>query len=384
MHEKIANVHTMQKKRNMSQVAQTVEKCTSPTACAHSVATMEDAQSSRKKHQSKIPTIGIDLLGGDLKTPDHVLETLHALYSEIKDPFCLTVFATPEITTHIETFRKANGLKEHEFNIIVTQEIIDMDDDPLLSIRKKKGASMFKGIHLLKEKKIDAFVSTGNTGALIASATMLLPMLSGISRAALITLLPTQKKPVAVIDVGANIECTPVHLVHFAKMGIAYQKSRGIEKPIVGLLNIGTEEKKGRRELRETYQLLQEFNQKETLFAGNVEGKEIFTGNIHVLVTDGFTGNVFLKTAEGISSFILQTMHKNKKQIPFSKPLLKRLEMELYSAEYPGAILCGIDGVIMKCHGDASPEALKYGFKGALDLIQNNFLSKIKDQLSQS
>lgn len=371
----------MQKKENMFQVVQTVEKCTSPTVCVPSADTMEERQSSQKKRQSKVPTIGIDLLGGDLKTPDHILETLQVLYSELKDPFCLTLFATPEMATPIETFRKVKGFKEHELEVIVTEEVIEMDDDPLISIRKKRGASMFTGMKLLKEKKIDALLSTGNTGALIASATMTLPMLSGISRAALITLLPTQKDPVAVIDVGANIECSPVHLVHFAKMGIAYQKSRGIKKPIVGLLNIGTEEKKGRRELRETYQLLQEFNQEEAPFAGNIEGKEVFTGNIHVLVTDGFTGNIFLKTAEGISSFILETMHKNKSLIPFSKPLLKRLEEELYSAEYPGAILCGVDGIIVKCHGDASPEALKYGFKGAVKLVQNDFLSKIKSQL---
>lgn len=382
MREKIVSVHTMQKKKNIFQLAQTVEKCTSPTACAHSVDTTRDAQSSQKKQQSNIPAIGIDLLGGDLKTPDHILETLHVLYSEIKGSFRLTLFAAPEMAASVEAFRRAKGLKEHEFDVIITEEVIDMDDDPLLSIRKKKNASMFTGMRLLKEKKIDALVSTGNTGALIASATMTLPMLSGISRAALVTLLPTQKEPVAVIDVGANIECSPLHLVHFAKMGIAYQKSRGIEKPIVGLLNIGTEEKKGRRELRETYQLLQEFDQEDAPFAGNIEGKEVFTGNIHVLVTDGFTGNVFLKTAEGISSFILETMHKNKSMIPFSKSLLIRLENELYSAEYPGAILCGVDGIIMKCHGDASPEALKFGFEGALKLVQNNFLSKIKSQLS--
>lgn len=148
------------------------------------------------------------------------------------------------------------------------------------------------------------------------------PCFSGSPRAALITLLPTQKDTVATIDVGANIECTSEHLVNFTKMGVAYQKSRGIEKPTVGLLNIGTEEKKGRRELRETYQLLQNFNPDESPFLENVEGKEVFTGRINVLVTDGFTGNIFLKTAEGISSFVLDTMRKNKGLIPPLNPSL--------------------------------------------------------------
>lgn len=381
MREKTVSVHTTQRKRNMSQLAQTVEKCTSPTVCANSVGFTEDAQSFQKKRRSNTPTIGIDLLGGDHHDITHVLETLHALFTEGSNPFYLTVFSTPEMAEAIEAFRIAYSLSEAQLQTIITEEIIKMDDDPLHAIRKKKNSSMRLGMQHLKEKKIDAFVSTGNTGALIASAKTTLPMLTGISRAALITLLPTQQDPVAVIDVGANIECTPEHLVHFAKMGVAYQRSRGIEKPTIGLLNIGTEEKKGRQELRETYQLLQGFNPEESPFIGNVEGKEVFTGGIDVLVTDGFTGNVFLKTAEGISSFILETMRKNKSLIPFSKSLLGRVEKELYSAESPGAILCGVDGIILKCHGDATPESLKHGFHAALSLIQNNFLAKLKKQL---
>lgn len=365
----------------MLQVAQTAENRTSPTECAHSVDTMEDAPSFRK-HKSKVPHLGIDLLGGDFVSPDHVLGTLHALYSEVATPFCLTVFATPEIAVYIEAFKKANNLKEKDLEIFQTEEIIHMDDDPLYAIRKKKHSSMCLGMKLLRDRHIDALVSTGNTGALIASAKLFLPMLQGISRTALITLLPTKKEPIAVIDVGANIQCTPEHLVHFAQMGIAYQKAREIKKPTVGLLNIGVEEKKGRAELRETYKLLQTFNGEETIFAGNVEGKKVFSGDIHVLVTDGFTGNIFLKTAEGLSSFILDTMKKNQNLIPFSKPLLQHLEAELYSAEYPGAILCGIDGVIIKCHGDAGPEALKCGVQGAINLLQGKFLDKIKLELN--
>ena len=381
MRAKIVSVRITQKKRNMLQVAQTVEKCTSPTECAHSVDTTEDA-ASFQRHKSNIPHLGIDLLGGDLASPDHVLETLRALFSEIDDPFCLTVFATPEMAIHIEAFKKANDLKEKQLEIFQTEEVIHMDDDPLYAIRKKKQSSMCLGMKLLRDRQIDALVSTGNTGALIASAKLFLPMLQGISRAALITLLPTKKEPIAVIDVGANIHCTPEHLVHFAQMGIAYQKARGIQKPIVGLLNIGTEEKKGRAELRETYQLLQEFNTHEAVFAGNIEGKEVFSGEIQVLVTDGFTGNVFLKTAEGLSSFILDAMKQSQSFLPFSKPLLKHLEAELYSAEHPGAILCGVDGVIIKCHGDANAEALKCGVQGAINLLQGKFLYKIKIELA--
>lgn len=362
----------------MLHVVQTVEKCTSPTECAHSVDTTEGARSSQKS-RSKPLHLGFDLLGGDIVSPDHVLETLHSLYSEIRDPFCLTIFATPDLAIHIEAFKEANGINEKELEVLQTEEIIHMDDDPLHSVRKKKDSSMCLGMQLLRDKQIDALVSTGNTGALIASAKLYLPMLQGISRAALITLLPTKKDPIAVIDVGANIHCTPEHLLHFAHMGIAYQKARGIKAPQIGLLNIGSEEKKGRAELRETYRLLQE---SEPHFIGNVEGKEVFSGNLHVLVTDGFTGNVFLKTAEGLSSFVLDIMKSNQSLLPFSKPLLNRLEAELNSAEHPGAILCGVDGLIIKCHGDANAAALKLGVQGALQLLQENFLERIKSQLT--
>ena len=361
----------------MSRLAPTVEKCTFLTGCVPSVDTMEGVPLSLKS-RNKIPHIGIDLLGGDHTSSDYVAQTLQALFSGVELPLSLTLFTTPELSPSLK------ALNIETLHIIETTEVITMDDDPLQALRKKKGSSMHQGLHLLKEGKIDAFLSTGNTGALVGAATMSLSKLPGISRSALITLLPTQQEPVAVIDVGANIECTPEHLVQFAKMGRAFQKSRGIPSPKIGLLNIGTEEKKGRTELRETYQLLQELNTKETIFAGNIEGKEVFSGNIHVLVTDGFTGNVFLKTAEGISSFILETMRQNKSLLPFSKALLNRLEAELYSAESPGAILCGVNGIVLKCHGDATPAAIASSTKSLLTLIENNFLDTLTAELSAS
>jgi len=368
----------------MSQIAQTAENPDSPIECVHSVATTE-AERLFPKSKSKIPLVGIDLLGGDHHHPEYILDTLHGIYRRVNDPLRLLVFATPDICSRIESFQELHSelMPKNSLFHYEVEEVIHMDDDPLLAIRRKRDSSMSVGMRLLKENKIDALVSTGNTGALIANARMHLPLLEGIQRSALITLLPTKKSPIAVLDVGANIECTPENLVQFAQMGLAYQKSRGISHPRIGLLNIGTEEKKGRGELRETYKLLQKFNTSDEapIFIGNVEGKEIFSGNVDVLVTDGFTGNVFLKTAEGISSFILETLHENQAILPFSKPLLNRLEKELYSAEYPGAIICGVDGIIMKCHGDANPEALTNGVQGAIRLVNGHFIAKMKQQL---
>mgnify|MGYP001492483288 CR=1 FL=1 len=336
------------------------------------------------KSKHKIPLIGVDLLGGDNHQGEHLLEVIKGLFNEVVEPFRLLVFATPEITLKIKQFENQNPtlFKENRILSLEVKEVIHMDDEPLLAIRRKKEASICVGMRMLQKKEIDVLVSTGNTGALIASAMMHLPMLEGVTRAALLKILPTKKKPIAVIDVGANIHCKPEHLVQFAKMGLAYQKTQGIENPKVGLLNIGTEEKKGRAELQETYQLLLNFNEKDLdrTFIGNVEGKQVFSGDVQVLVTDGFTGNVFLKTAEGISFFILETLHENQ-DLPFLKTLLKRIENDLYYAEYPGAILCGVDGIVMKCHGDATPQALINGIKGAINLAHTEFLEKMKSYL---
>lgn len=371
----------------MSQIAQTVENLDSPIDYVHSVATMEDEQLSPKS-KSNIPFIGIDLLGGDHHHFEYILETLQGIYQGVAPPLRLLVFTTPDLLSKIKHFQKLQPdlLPKKFLTYHEVEEVIHMEDHPLLAIRQKKRSSMIIGMHLLKEKKIDALISTGNTGALIGSAQIYLPMLEGIKRSALMTLIPTKKSPVAVLDVGANVKCTPQNLFEFAQMGYAYQKSRGIAHPRIGLLNIGAEKKKGCDELHETYKVLQKLNtcSKYPVFIGNIEGKEIFSGNVNIVVTDGFTGNVFLKTAEGISSFILETLNENQEVLSFSKPLLSRLKKKLYSAEYPGAIVCGVDGIIMKCHGDAHPEALIRGVQGAIHLVKGHFIEKMKEQLQTS
>ena len=182
----------------------------------------------------------------------------------------------------------------------------------------------------------------------------------------------------AVLDVGANVAIQTEHFMQFAQMGIAYQKSLGIIHPTVGLLNIGAEEKKGTPQLREAYQKLQELNHSSQIFLGNVEGKDVFQGKVDVLVTDGFTGNVFLKTAEGIGAFILDLLNDSAFGLG---GLLSKLKQRLHWSEYPGAILCGVDGIVIKCHGDGSPKAVINSIKEAVRLVEQDFIDKIKGQL---
>ena len=244
------------------------------------------------------PRIGVDLMGSD--TSPHDLFSAVLLFSEQNPSVELVICVTQDVLDEISC----------PFPTLIATDVISMEDDPSVAVRRKKNSSMAQGLRLLKERRIDAFVSAGNTGALFLTAKKNLSTLPGIDRPALLTVLPTQGREIAVLDVGANIAVKAKHILQFAAMGIAYQKSRGVEHPTVGLLNIGTEAQKGTPELREAYQALDTLNRDRMVFVGNVEGRDAFKGDIDVLVTDGFTGNVFLKTAEGIAAFIWEELEQ--------------------------------------------------------------------------
>lgn len=270
-------------------------------------------------------------------------------------------------------------------------DCIAMADEPVFAISHKKGSSIVVGIRLLKKRAIDAFVSAGNTGALIAGATLHLPRLPGIKRPALLVALPTIKGSVAILDVGGNVQCKAHHLVQFAHMGAAYQScSEGIATPKVGLLNIGVEPQKGTSAVREAYQTLMTGNQipseQKMHFIGNVEGRDLFQGDIDVLITDGFTGNVLLKTSEGISSFIFDYLQEALQNAPASKlhDSLNDLRRYFSYAEYPGAFVCGIEGIVVKCHGHSSSQAMLSGIKGAAHLVKSKVIDRIRDVLSNN
>lgn len=334
--------------------------------------------------------IGIDLMGSDT-SPESLFKAVLQAAGQFQD-IDFSIFATqqavdkflsnPSILTQIKSVRS---------NIIfqVVSEVIEMNDEPVLAIRKKKNSSLVVGMRNLKKNCLDAFVSAGNTGALIASATLSLPFLPGIRRPALLATLPTKKGYVAVIDVGGNVSCKAHHLVQFALMGAAYQRSaQGIEIPRVGLLNIGVESKKGTSEVRRAYEILQEkyaqsSDSQKIQFIGNIEGKDVFQGKADVVVTDGFTGNVLLKTSEGTSYFILDTLKIALQKIPDlqREEIFRNLKMEFDANEYGGAIICGVDRVAVKCHGHASEKGFYNGILGAIELVNNGFTKQLKNQL---
>jgi glycerol-3-phosphate acyltransferase PlsX len=266
------------------------------------------------------------------------------------------------------------------------KQVVEMEDNPLLAVRRKKDSTMAMGLNLLKEKKVDAFVSAGNTGALMAMATFQLSLIKGVQRPALLAELPTKTGSVCVLDVGANIQCQPSHLIQFAVMGAKYQKIlHGNLEPKVGLLNIGTESLKGTAQLQSTYHLLNEYCQNannQMKFFGNIEGTDVFKGKVDVLVTDGFTGNIFLKTAEGVSGFILDLigdlLSHHKKD---ATPVISEMQKYLNYAEYYGAVLAGLNGLVIKVHGYSSPQAFINGIQGAIRLAKANFINNIKNAI---
>ena len=282
-------------------------------------------------------------MGGDTSPQDHFRAVLDAA-QHLGPSYRFIVFGTESVLANLQP---AEQIRFHS-----TSEVITMGDSPLEAIRHKKNSSLIVGMKSLKKKVIHAFVSTGNTGALIAAASLILHRQSGIKKAALLAEVPTLGGITAVLDVGGNVLCKAENFLQFARLGEEYmRKVYKIPHPRVGLLNIGVESKKGTQEHQLAYQLLQGDN-----FVGNVEGKEIFQGKVDVLVTDGFTGNVLLKSVEGLSTFILKTLAQHGTT---DLELKKKFDPE----EYSGALIVGVKGVVVKCHGSSTPRGL---FKGIL------------------
>lgn len=334
--------------------------------------------------------IGIDLMGGD-SSPEILFEAVLQVAEHLTLSDSLVVY----LTHAVEKELLGAGLVETSFvegaariDLHVVRESIAMDDEPLSAIRLKRESSLVVGIRQIGERKIDAFVTAGNTGALIACAAITLPRLDGIERSSLLALLPTQNNPVAIVDVGGTVSCTSEQLVQYAHIGAACQRcSLGIDVPTVGLLNIGEESKKGTAVVREAYEYLQKESEQpkpKIKFLGNIEGREVFQGKVDVLVTDGFTGNVLLKTSEGVSSFIFNYLQETLQDSSSTElhQVLDDMQRHFSYDEYPGALVCGVDGVLVKCHGTATKKAMVQSIQGAMNLVEHDLLRKMKEELS--
>ena len=324
--------------------------------------------------------IVVDAMGGD-HAPGEIVKGCAAAVREYGVEITLVGDET-KIRAAIEE----NGLAKTGLTIVRADTVITMEDDPLSVIRSKKDSSMSEAFRILKDGQADAFVSAGNSGALLVGATMIVKRIKGISRAALAPVLPTDKGPVMLIDCGANVECTPEYLVQFGVMGSAYmQHMFGLSSPRVALLNNGTEECKGTPLQKEAYPLLKE--EKSIRFIGNIEAREVPYGGCDVVVTDGFTGNIALKLFEGVGKMLAGNIKAMFKKNAFTmigalfvRKGLNEFRKKMDYKEYGGAPLMGIAKPVVKAHGSSDAKSFKnaihqailFADSGMIEVIEKN------------
>ena len=329
--------------------------------------------------------VALDAMGGDYAPQAVVQGTLLALEEAKGNLDLILVGDKGEIESELK--RAPNPAPA--LNIKHAPESISMEEQATEVIRKKKDSSIAVGMNLLKEKEVDAFISGGNTGVVMATALLKMGRIEGVARPAIASFLPSEKGIVVVLDVGANAECKPLNLYQFALMGSIYSNYvLKIKNPKIGLLSIGQEQTKGNELILDTHKLL---TGSPLNFVGNVEGRDVLKGTCNVVVCDGFVGNIVLKFAESIDGFLVSLVRKRvKESLLFRlgafllKVSIRDLKKSLDYAEYGGAPLLGVDGVCIICHGESSPKAIKNAIKLACNMVKNEVNSHIKERITQN
>ncbi|MCI8641767.1 MAG: phosphate acyltransferase PlsX [Clostridia bacterium] len=327
----------------------------------------------------------LDAMGGD-NAPDANIKGAVNAINKIKAEVVL-VGKEEIIRSKIKEFY-GKGMEEisERLKIYNSTEIIEMEDQPTVAIKQKKDSSMVVGFNLLKQNKGDVFISAGNSGALLAGATLLVGRIKGIDRPALAGILPAYKKQLILMDCGSNTNCKPINLLQFAQMSTIYIRNTfGIDKPAIGLLNIGTEETKGNELVKESYRLLKENAEELDInFIGNVEGRDAFSGKIDAIIADGFTGNVFLKTTEGLGKLVKKSLKESLLKNIISKiasvpalPAINRFSKTMDYKRYGGALFLGVKKPIVKAHGSSDEKLFEYTILQAEKFVENKAVDKM-------
>ena len=332
---------------------------------------------------SKKSVIAVDAMGGDNAPFDIIKGAADAASSDVK----LILIGDEKI---IVSELKKYDYPEGSIEILNTTQVITGEDVPTVAIKKKKDSSMVVGLNMLKEGYAGAFISAGNTGALLTGATLIAGRIRGIERPALAGLLPNDNKTYTLLmDCGANIDCKPSYLLQFAEVGSIYMENvLGIKNPRVGLLNIGTEDEKGSAVVKEAFGLLKE---SDLNFIGNVEASMVSTGIADVIVCDGFVGNIVLKHTEGLAKSImkmvkeeLMSSKKSKIGALLAKGAFKNLKKRFDYREVGGAPFLGLNALVVKAHGSSDAKAISGAINQCNIFIKNDIVNKIKDKISES
>ncbi|MFD2368343.1 phosphate acyltransferase PlsX [Pseudoduganella sp. GCM10020061] len=333
--------------------------------------------------------ISIDCMGGD-HGPSVTIPAAISFAKHHPDAELILVGREDDVRAEL---RKCKAESNPQLSVVHAAEVVEMDDPIEVALRRKKDSSMRVAVELVKDGRADACVSAGNTGALMAVSRYVLKTMAGVDRPAICSILPNQKDgPTYMLDLGANVDCEPHHLHQFAIMGsVMVSAMEGIERPTIGLLNVGTEEIKGNEVVKATAKLLQEDHARGKLnFYGNVEGNDIFKGTTDLVVCDGFVGNVTLKAVEGLARFVKNVMTTELKRNPLTmlgaliaKSALKRISNRLNPSRYNGAGLLGLRGLVFKSHGGADAFAYEWAIKRSFDAAKYNVQAQLATMIAE-
>ncbi len=320
--------------------------------------------------------VAVDAMGGD-HAPDVVIDGVLEAVARF-DVAVLLVGPEDDLKARLARRRYDAARVE----VVAASETVQMDEPPAAAIRRKKDSSISVGLQCVKDRRADAFFSAGNTGAVVCGATLKLGLLETIERPGIAIVMPNRTGVSLIIDVGANINPKPIHLLQYALMGSAYFESiLGKKHPTVGLLNVGEEEVKGTDFARETYQLIE---QSPVNFIGNVEGKHVFSGQCDVIVSDGFVGNVTLKVAESIAETLahflrdeMATSWRGRLAYLLGRPCFSSFRKKIDYSEYGGAPLLGVDGIVIIGHGRSSAKAVMNAIHFAKKEVDRNINQNI-------
>jgi len=320
------------------------------------------------------------VMGGDF-APREILEGAKLALDEFPELYLYLVGKE-------EVLAKAD-FPESRVKCIYASQVVSMDEPPSEAIRKKRDSSILKGLALLKEGEADAFVSAGNSGAVAGGALFTLGRIKGVRRPAIATLLPSMKKPFVLIDAGANVDSKPVDLFQFGIMGkIFLEKVWNYDNPKIALLSIGEETGKGNSLVKKTHHL---FSQSNFNYTGNVESKDIYKGEVDVVVCDGFIGNICLKLSEGVAEVVMEMLKEEVKKSFFAKlgmalasRALKAFKKRTDWREYGGAPLLGVKGVVIIAHGRSDRIAIKNAVKVALNSIKIGLIDKLETAIQEN
>lgn len=322
-------------------------------------------------------------MGGD-NAPDSVIAGLKSAEKKHSDVRFLIFGDESKVRPYLDRYKLDAG----RYEFVHTPDYVASDEKPSTAVRNGRNSSLWLAIDAVKKGRANAVVSSGNTGALMAFSKLILGTMPGIHRPAIVTILPTRKSECVVLDLGANAECTARNLVEFAIMGDAYCRAvLKRDNPSIGLLNIGSEDIKGRDEIREAAQIIKESPLAEK-FKGFVESDDIALGSVDVFVTDGFTGNIALKAIEGTARLMVNLLKDSAAKSFISKlgfalalPALKRLKKKMDPGRYNGAMLVGLKGISIKSHGGADAFGFANAVNVAVNTVKNDLVGNIVAQL---